>query len=251
MTDSASAPQVLIIGATGSIGRHCITAVQEAGLRPRAMVRDLARGEQVLPGVELVHGDLEDPASLPRALDGATLIVMVHGAPGEPDAGERIDYGGMRNVLHALGDQRPRIALMSSVYATRTDVPGANPWKRRAERLLRASGLEHTIVRPGWFDKAGAGQRKLVLEQGGTLDGEIARSQIAEVLVRSLLSDSALGKTFELVAAQGEQQSDWDALFAPLEADRAGELDGARDPQNLPIEGEPEALREDLEAGRA
>ena len=37
---------------------------------------------------------------------------------------------------------------MTSIYATRSDLPGATPWKRRSERLLRASGLPYTIVHP-------------------------------------------------------------------------------------------------------
>jgi len=246
LVDNTQNSEVLIVGATGTIGRHCVSAAKEAGLRPRALVRDIAKAEQLFADVDLVRADLEDPQSLATALQGASLIVMTHGAPGEPDAGERIDYGGMRNVLHALGAQKPRIALMSSVYAARTDVPGANPWKRRAERLLRASGLEHTIVRPGWFDKAGPSERKLVLGQENSLDGGIARSQIAEVLIHSLVTDGARGKTFELVATDGEQQTDWNELFAPLRSDRPGDLDGALDPQDLPIENEPENIQNDL-----
>src|SRR5699024_11547564 len=105
---------VLVVGATGTIGRHCASAAKEAGLRPRALVRAIAKAEQLFADVDLVRADLEDPQSLATALQGASLIVMTHGAPGEPDAGERIDYGGMRNVPHALGAQKPRIALMSS-----------------------------------------------------------------------------------------------------------------------------------------
>ncbi|WP_312714805.1 SDR family oxidoreductase [Corynebacterium flavescens] len=251
MSDNTQTPEVLIIGATGTIGRHCVTAAKDAGLRPRALVRDITKAEEMFPGVDLVRADLEDPESLATALQNVALIVMTHGAPGDPEAGEHIDYGGMRNVLTALGGQNPRIALMSSVYATRTDVAGANPWKRRAERLLRASGLEYTIVRPGWFDKAGSNERQLVLEQGGTLDGGIARSQIAEVLIHSLVTDSARGKTFELIAREGQQQTNWDELFAPLQADQSGDLDGALDPQNLPVENEPQTIQTDLNAIRS
>ncbi|QLH26316.1 NAD(P)H-binding protein [Streptomyces sp. Rer75] len=90
---------------------------------------------------------------------------------------------GLRRAQHAaaLDGARPRVALMTSIYATRSDIPGATPWQRRSEHLLRASGLPYTIVRPGWFDHAGPTQRRLVLGQGGTADGGIARDQIADV----------------------------------------------------------------------
>ena len=42
----------------------------------------------------------------------------------------------------------------------------AHDWKRRSERLVRASGLLYTIVRPGWFDYYGPDEHKLVLVQG-------------------------------------------------------------------------------------
>lgn len=70
------------------------------------------------------------------------------------------------------------------------------------------------------------------------------------MLIRSLITDSARGKTFELIAREGEQQTDWDTLFSPLSSDRPGELDGALDPQNLPEKDEPQAIRDDLAAVR-
>ncbi|MFJ1806755.1 MULTISPECIES: SDR family oxidoreductase [unclassified Streptomyces] len=251
MSQKQNIADVLMVGATGSIGRLAVEAAQRHGLRPRALVRDLRRGEALLPGVELVRGDLEDPASLRSAVGGADAIVLTHGSGSDPDARRRVDYGGVRNILQALDGARPRVSLMTSVYATRSDIPGATPWKRRSERLLRASGLPCTIVRPGWFDHAGPAQRRLVLEQGGTADGGIARDQIAETLIRSLLTNTALDKTFELIAVEGEEQSDWAELFGTLKADGSGSVDGVLDPSDLPVEAEPQAVRADLDAVRS
>ncbi|GAA4798463.1 SDR family oxidoreductase [Streptomyces ziwulingensis] len=253
MSQHQNITDVLVVGATGSIGRLVVPAAQRHGLRPRALVRDVRRAEQLLPGVELVQGDLEDPVTLRRAVVGADALVLAHGSGGDPrpDARAHVDYGGVRNILQVLDGARPRVALMTSVYATRSDVPGATPWKRRSERLLRASGLPCTIVRPGWFDRAGPTQRRLVLEQGGTADGGIARDQIAETLVRSLLTDTALGKTFELIAAEGAEPSDWAELFGALRSDESGSVDGVLDPADLPLEAEPQAVRADLDAVRS
>ncbi|MGQ4365186.1 NAD(P)H-binding protein [Streptomyces sp. SAS_272] len=192
----------------------------------------------MLPGVELVRGDL--PASLRNAVGGADTIVLTHGSGGDsrPDARAHVDYGGVRNILEALGGAPPRVALMTYIYAKRSDIPGATPWKRRSERLLRASGLPYTIVRPAWFDHAGPTQRRLVLEQGATADGGIARDQIAETLIRSLLTNTALGKTFELITTEGEEPSDLDGeLFGALKTDA--------------VEAEPQTVREDLDAVRS
>ncbi|WP_327434494.1 SDR family oxidoreductase [Streptomyces sp. NBC_01236] len=248
MSQKQHITDVLMVGSTGSIGRLAVAAARRHGLRPRALVRDVRRAEQLLPGVELVRGDLEDPASLRGAVSGVDAIVLTHGSGGAPDARRRVDYGGVRNLLQALDGARPRVALMTSIYATRSDIPGNSPWKRRSERLLRASGLPYTIVRPGWFDDAGPTQRRLVLEQGGTADGGIARDQIAETLVRSLLTSTALGKTFELIATEGEEQSDWAGPFDALKGDASGSVDGVLDPADLPVGSEPQTVRADLDA---
>ena len=63
-------------------------------------------------------------------------------------------------MLRALGGRRARIVLMTSINVTRRDAgayQGLMDWKRRSERLVRASGLPYTIVRPGWFDMTGPG----------------------------------------------------------------------------------------------
>jgi len=88
-------------------------------------------------------------------------------------------------------------------------------------------------------------------QAGDPSDGAVARSQIAEVLVRSLTSDKALRKTFELISVRGPAPTDFDALFAPLEADSPGALDAVQDVANMPLEAEPQRVRDELEAVRA
>lgn len=122
---------------------------------------------------------------------------------------------------------------------------------------MRASGLPYTIVRPGWFDYNKPGEHHLVLLQGDrrhagdSSDGVLARRQLAEVLVASLASDYALRKTFELVATEGVVQPDLEPLFAALEADPPGTLDAVHDVANMPLQKEPQRVRDDLDSMRA
>ena len=111
---------VLVIGATGSVGREVVRTAGIHGLQVPALVRDLERGTAALPGVVLLRGDLEDRASLEDAVRGADAIVLVQGvsAGGTP---ERVDYGGVRHVLEAVGDTRPRLAVMTALYVTRRE----------------------------------------------------------------------------------------------------------------------------------
>ena len=160
----------------------------------------------------------------------------------------------MRNVLRALDGRPARIALMTTIGVT--DRKGAHDWKRRGERLVRASGLPYTIVRPGWFDYNEALQKRLVLLQGDTRqsgtprDGVVARGQLAAVLVHALTSPDAVNKTVELVAESGPETDDFDRLFAGAAADDGRALDAIRDAANMPLDAEPPAIRQALELVR-
>lgn len=159
----------------------------------------------------------ETLTDLPKDIDA---IIFTLGSDGQGRIGARaIDYGGVRNILRLFRDTSVRIGLMTTIGVTerlstwnqRTEV---HDWKRRAERLVRASGHPYTIVRPGWFDYNNDDEHRIVMLQGdrhhaGTPeDGVISRKQIAQVLVSALSNDAATNKTFELVAERGEAQLD-------------------------------------------
>ena len=178
---------VLVIGATGTVGRLVVAAAARHGLAVRALARDVGRAGRLLPGTEIVHGDLGDPETLARAAHGVDAVVFTHGAR-SAGAYERVDYGGVANVLRALEGRAARIALMTSINVTRDDNGAYQDlldWKRRSERLVRASGHPYTIVRPGWFDAAGDSDQRLVLAQGDRRSGAVSRAQVAEVLAYS------------------------------------------------------------------
>jgi uncharacterized protein YbjT (DUF2867 family) len=239
---------VLVVGATGSIGRQVVSQAVHAGHRTRALVRNLGRARGLDPAAESVVGDLTDADTLGDAVAGIDAVIFTHGSNG-PDA-ERVNYGAVRNVLRALAGRPVRIALMTTIGVTGRIA--SSDWKRRGERFVRASGNEYTIVRPGWFDYNDPDQLRISMLQGDTrhartpADGVIARSQIARVLVESLTNDHANRRTLELVAERGPEQDDLGPLFAALDPDPAGWLDGVGDTANLPVDEEPRSVRDDL-----
>jgi len=243
---------VLIVGATGSIGRYAVAEALKQGYSVRALVRDQARAARLLPdGVDLVIGDLTHPDTLGPAVDAVVAIVFTHGTTtSERDVRDN-DYTGVANVLKALDGRRTRISLMTAIGTTRPGVAYAQ-WKLRSERLVRASGNPYTIVRPGWFDYNQPDQRTIVMLQGdrrqsgSPADGVIARDQIARVLIDSLHVDAANHKTLELIADHGPEQVDLTTVFTSLTPDRAESLDAAEDIVDLPTENEPELFLDDL-----
>ena len=219
---------VLVVGSTGSIGHLVVEEAVRQGYVVRALVRTPSKARRFPARVEVIPGDVTRPETLTAAVAVVDAIVFTLGSDGEGKVGaETVDYGGVRNILRALGSGKPRIALMTAIGVTNREgsynrTTEAHDWKRRSERLVRASGLPYSIVRPGWFDYNGPDEHKLTFLQGDRRqagdpsDGVISRRQIAEVLVESLRSESALRKSFELIAAIGAAQENLDPLFAAL-----------------------------------
>ena len=221
------------------------------------LVRAPERTHDLAEGVEAVVEP--DPTELAwRGGRRVDEVVFVHGSNGGKADMEAVDYGGVRNVLAALGDRPARIALMtligvtsrSAAYNRSTEGPD---WKRRSERLVeRVVGRTPSSAQDGSTTTPRASGRCCCCKAtcGGQVahDGAISRRQIAEVLVASLASDAANHKTFELVAVEGSPPDDLEPLFAALEPDPPGSLDAVRDEDNMPLSDEPERVRKDLEA---
>lgn len=86
----------------------------------------------------------------------------------------------------------------------------------------------------------------LVVGATGSIGRLVSRRQIAQVLVASLTSSAAAGKTFELAAEQGPAQADLDRLFDALRPDARDSVDAVLDVENMPMDGEPAAVRQQL-----
>ncbi|MFF3490224.1 NAD(P)H-binding protein [Streptomyces sp. NPDC002795] len=145
MNDNAQQTDtVLVTGATGRIGRAVVDELLAAGVPVRALTRRPAAAD--LPdGVEVMAGDFADPATLDRALSGVRSVFLLWTAP-PATAGA---------VIERIAARTRRIVFLSSPH--RTPHPffqQPNPMAdlhAEIERLITASGLDSTILRPGMF----------------------------------------------------------------------------------------------------
>ena len=83
--------------------------------------------------------------------------------------------------------------------------------KFKAEEYIRSSGMKYTIVRPGGLKDGPAGEKTLVVQQGDTSAGSVARADVAAVCVAALADPAAKNVTLELFSessagAAGEQK---------------------------------------------
>jgi len=121
---NVSAPRrVLVVGATGFLGAK-ITAnlLHEPGIAVRAMSRKGAPSDAPT-GAEWVRGDLMDPASLDRALEGVDVVVS--SANGYMKESIEIDFAGNRNLIEAAARAGVKRFVFLSIVACEhaADVP--------------------------------------------------------------------------------------------------------------------------------
>jgi uncharacterized protein YbjT (DUF2867 family) len=224
----------LVVGATGELGGSVVRRLREHGESVRALVRpqsDPAPLEAL--GVEVVRGDLLDPASLQTACRDvdtvvctATAIARLLAGDGGPSLSE-VDDRGVGNLV----DAADAAGVERFVYVSYLGVDAGLGFpleraKAANEDRLRRARLREVIVRPdafqevhlaplGRFDVGGG--RVEVIGRGGSRRRWVSRSDVAELVTALALE----GDPPRLVEVAGP-----DALSKNDAADLAEELGG-------------------------
>jgi NADH dehydrogenase len=103
---------------------------------------------------EVVEGDMTDPASLRRAVEGVEHVVhLVAIRQGRPDDFERIMTRGTRELVAAAGEAGVRRFVHMSALGTSEETQDLVPYFRAkwdAEQAVKGSGIEHVIFRPSF-----------------------------------------------------------------------------------------------------
>jgi uncharacterized protein YbjT (DUF2867 family) len=151
---------ILVTGANGFVGSHMVPALVDAGHRVVALVRDADGEAQVLhrlpeaarSSVEVRHGDVTRPESLPAAVAGTDAVLHLVAVARDWDGGATlrlVNTEGTRNVLKAASDAGVRRFVHLGALAV-VDDPTLHyaSSKAKAMALVRESGLDWTILAP-------------------------------------------------------------------------------------------------------
>ena len=139
---------IALTGATGFLGSAVLDRALGEGMAVRALTR---KPQADRPGVTWFAGDLANRKALNRLCRGAEAVIHVAGLVNTPDPADFVaaNVTGTLNVISAAQSVGvPRLIFVSSLSAREPELSAYGASKARAERLVMASGLDWTIVRP-------------------------------------------------------------------------------------------------------
>ncbi len=139
---------IALTGGTGFVGQAVIDCAQAKGVALRALTRS---SQPPREGVTWIAGDLADRKALTKLVRGAEAVIHVAGltnAPGHAEFEAGNVSGTLALIEAAVKAGVPRFVFVSSLAAREPGLSAYGRSKARAERLVKASGLDWTIVRP-------------------------------------------------------------------------------------------------------
>jgi uncharacterized protein YbjT (DUF2867 family) len=205
---------ILVTGATGFVGGHLVKRLRQDGMKVRAVVRTPAKAQALKDlGVEVVPGDINDLPSLEVAAQGCERVIHLVGIiqEGRGFSFRSVHVEGTRNILDAAKKAGVHHFIYQSALGTRENAKSEyHRTKYEAEKLVKASGIPFTILRPSLTYGPGdlftlrlAGMIRLspVLPVIGTGRSKIQPIYIEDVvscIVKIAAGGPHLGKTYEV-----------------------------------------------------
>lgn len=191
---------IVVTGATGTIGRRVVQGLGAAKAPVVALVRDAAKAQALeAEGAKLAVGTFEDQASLARAFEGADTVVSITAA----------NANAIEQTLASIETAKKagvrKIVRISALKAA-VDGPTDNTRQHgRTEAALRASGMTYVILRPHLFmqnllGSLGSiqGEGKLYFGVGEGKMGMVDTRDASDAAVVAATSSAFDGGTFEL-----------------------------------------------------
>ncbi len=199
--------RILVIGATGRVGRQVLSQLPATGVRVRALARN-SQTAGLPPHVDVVRGDLTLPETLDACLDGIDAVFLVWTAPPATVA----------PALERITKHARRIVFLSAPLKTPHPLfQQPNPLRalgEQIERLIETSGRQWTFLRPGMFASNALLWWAPQIRAGDVVrwpylaapTAPIDERDIAAVAVRALCDEGRAGAEYVLTGPQSLSQ---------------------------------------------
>lgn len=173
---------IAVTGSTGALGTLVIDALAEHVSLDQvvALARDPQRAAHLSErGVHVRAFDYDRPEHLTAALEGVTDLLLISSNA----VGQRVDqHRAVIDAARAAGVRR--IVYTSVLGASDTSFNPVAPDHVETERLLAASGLDHVILRNGWYNENYLGELESARQLGAVVtsagEGTVASAARAD-----------------------------------------------------------------------
>jgi uncharacterized protein YbjT (DUF2867 family) len=214
---------ILVTGANGFVGRHVVVRLLADGHRVIGLVRDAEGADTLLAALSdaeraaltIRHGDVTRPETLAPGLDAVEAVVHLVAIPRDWRGGadlRLVNTEGTRFVVEAMRSARVRRLVHMGALGVEDD-PALHyaSSKARADAIVRASGLDWTILKPSLQFGPGDGFFNVIAGlvrwspglvpvpgRGDARFQPIHVDDVARVVAASLADGSTIGGVFEL-----------------------------------------------------
>lgn len=202
---------IFLAGASRGVGKEIAHLLVQKKYQVKALLRPQTDGTELAAmGITVVKGDALDKEAVEKAMmKEGKITAVISTIGGLPQDGERADYLGNKNLVDAavkagvskfilvssLGAGKSALAIPPRAMEALAPVLAE---KEKAEEHLIACGLTYTIIRPGGLKSEPATGNGVVTESY-EISGTIHRADVADLVVRCLVSENANNKILSAV----------------------------------------------------
>ncbi|NET02378.1 MAG: SDR family oxidoreductase [Sphaerospermopsis sp. SIO1G2] len=202
--------KLLIFGASGNTGKEVVKQALEQGHNVTAFVRNPEKLDITHPHLSFFQGDVMDIVSVQKAVQGQEAVLCLLGA-GKKLSGN-IRSEGTRNIIQAMEQAGIQRLICQSTLGAGDSWGSLNLyWKyimfglllknvladhEHQEKIIRASSLNWTIVRPGsLLDGEKTGEYRYGFPgSDNTSQLQITRADVADFILKQLTDNTYVGK---------------------------------------------------------
>jgi len=195
---------ILVTGATGNIGSEIVRQLVQEGRRIRVLSRNPEKVSQFPKSVEFVKGDLQEPDTLKATFAGIEKAFLLAHAMELPIITRKfVEVAKKAGVKH--------IVLNSSSMPPKTKIGG---WHLEAENILKSSGLDWTMLRPGNLVSNTVRWAEMIRSQGAVFSPgnektvPIDPRDVGVVAAKVLIGTGHEGKTYALTGPEALSPSE-------------------------------------------
>lgn len=205
--------KIAIFGASGQTGLQVVQQALEHGYEVKAFVRDPNKLPITNAKLEIVQGDVLDPVSVDKAVEGVDGVILTLGS--KPDTAPTVLAEGTTNIINAMKKHEVKRIIVESSYPMsgspesieflkksgmdENQIAGMKPMlddKIKQESETRESGLEWVIIRPMMLTNEAKTGNYRVGEKLDVKPGDkISRSDVADFMLKQLQNNDWLQKT--------------------------------------------------------